>query len=147
MFEFLNEAKSIIDIDLSQRSGLELQYAEYGLGGGDGDDGSQPARSLKKATSQPFWGIYGPYKKSSDPWSRSDMLALNRRFWATSLDWLASGTGPTYDITACYAWSLASWDVLGIYPESTTSEGSYRDEVIASQVTEHNRRAREVTGV
>lgn len=33
----------------------------------------------------------------------------------------------------------ASWDVLGIYPESTTSSGSYRDPVIADAVANYNR--------
>lgn len=48
------------------------------------------------------------------------------------------GGGPTYPISALYMWNLASWDVLGIYPESTTADGSYVDQVVASMVTQHN---------
>ena len=34
--------------------------------------------------------------------------------------------------------SMNSWDVLGIYPESTTAEGTYRDDEILSKVQQHN---------
>lgn len=34
-----------------------------------------------------------------------------------------------------------SWDVLGIYPESTTPSGSFRDPQLVQAVTAHNTRA------
>lgn len=33
----------------------------------------------------------------------------------------------------------SSWDILAIYPESTTSSGSYRDPVIADAIVKYNR--------
>lgn len=33
-----------------------------------------------------------------------------------------------------------SWDVLGVYPESTTSQGSYRDPAVLAMVQDHNAR-------
>lgn len=37
-----------------------------------------------------------------------------------------------------FIWSMASWDVLAVYPESTTEEGSYRDTAVAAAVTAYN---------
>ena len=39
----------------------------------------------------------------------------------------------------CYLWSTGSWDVLAIYPESTSSEGSYFDPVVADIIAQHNK--------
>jgi hypothetical protein len=40
-------------------------------------------------------------------------------FWQKAISWLAQGGGPTYHITKCFQWTLGSYDVLAIYPEST----------------------------
>jgi hypothetical protein len=37
---------------------------------------------------------------------------------------------------------MASWDVLGVYPESTNGEGSYRDVEIVSAVAAYNKAVR-----
>lgn len=37
-----------------------------------------------------------------------------------------------------FVWSMASWDVLGVYPESTNSQGSYRDDDIVAAVQAYN---------
>jgi hypothetical protein len=34
--------------------------------------------------------------------------------------------------------SMNSWDVLGMYPESTSPEGSYRDDYIFNRIRQHN---------
>lgn len=41
-----------------------------------------------------------------------------------------------------FIWCLASWDVLGVYPESSTAEGSYYDAQIAAAIRAHNERVR-----
>ncbi len=43
-----------------------------------------------------------------------------------------------------FIWCLASWDVLGVYPESTTAQGSYYDAVVSQAIRQHNARARGV---
>ena len=48
-----------------------------------------------------------------------------------------------YKVDGCVLWSTGSWDVLAVYPESTTSEGSYFDPVVAQIIDRHNSAARE----
>ena len=44
---------------------------------------------------------------------------------------------------AVFIWNLASWDVQGVYPESTTSEGSYKDAKVAGGlIRRHNQGVR-----
>lgn len=45
-----------------------------------------------------------------------------------------------------FIWCLASWDVLGVYPESTDAEGSYHDPVIGSIIQAHNKAMRQGNG-
>ena len=42
----------------------------------------------------------------------------------------------------CFLWSTGSWDVLAIYPESTSADGSYFDPVVAKIISSHNKKAR-----
>jgi hypothetical protein len=39
---------------------------------------------------------------------------------------------------------MASWDILGVYPESTNGEGSYRDVEIVNAVAAYNKAVRAV---
>ena len=41
-------------------------------------------------------------------------------------------------MSAVFIWCLASWDVLAVYPESSTAEGSYKDGAIVEMVQRHN---------
>ncbi|GAX73151.1 hypothetical protein CEUSTIGMA_g604.t1 [Chlamydomonas eustigma] len=143
-FSFLKEAKVAVGTDvaaLMEQNGIELQYVEYGLGGGVVDTGDQPATSPIQIASRPYWGVFGPYEKSKDPWQQSDLRSYMESFWRKSLAWLSQGGGQTYHISACYMWNLASWDVLAIYPESTSKEGSYLDNNVAAAVIQHNNMA------
>ena len=47
-----------------------------------------------------------------------------------------------YKVDGCFLWSTGSWDVLAVYPESTNSEGSYLDPVVADIIDRHNSAAR-----
>jgi hypothetical protein len=47
-------------------------------------------------------------------------------------------SGCQYRVDGVFIWDDASWDVLAIYPESTTSEGSYLDTYLVSLFTQHN---------
>ena len=57
---------------------------------------------------------------------------------AQTARWLADPGNKTYKVSAVYVWCLASWDVLGVYPESTTREGSYKEPAIVEMVQQHN---------
>ena len=43
-----------------------------------------------------------------------------------------------FQIDGVFLWSTGSWDVLAVYPESTTAEGSYFDPVVAEIIAAHN---------
>lgn len=45
-----------------------------------------------------------------------------------------------YRVDGCYLWSTGSWDVLAVYPESTSTEGSYFDPVVADIIAKHNKK-------
>lgn len=49
------------------------------------------------------------------------------------------GGGSRYRVDGLYLWSLASWDVQAIHYASSSSEGSYRDPIIAATITQHNK--------
>ena len=43
-----------------------------------------------------------------------------------------------YRVSGIFIWNGGSWDVQGLYPESTTSEGSYRDPETVKLISDHN---------
>ncbi|GFH11981.1 uncharacterized protein HaLaN_07588 [Haematococcus lacustris] len=122
-----------------QQGGAALQYVEYGLGGGVSQSGVGIAPNPAAAMRQPFMGVMGAYSKDIDPWQREALRTFMHTFWRRTLTWLAQGGGPTFKIEACYVWGKASWDVLGIYPESTSGSGSFRDDTVVGMVRAHNK--------
>jgi hypothetical protein len=46
-------------------------------------------------------------------------------------------------VSSVFIWSMASWDVLGVYPESTTQEGSYRDPDVVAALSGYNKAVRD----
>ncbi|KAF8057099.1 hypothetical protein HT031_006108 [Scenedesmus sp. PABB004] len=178
-FMFADEMRSLLGIDVAAlvASGrLELQYSEFGLGGGGAYSGTQAraraarrgrahprrwrapcvARSPAEVALRPFFGIYGAYAPGSDPWALPANRAFLREFYFKAIAWLAAwraaanrpaaparASDPnsrTYRVSSCFIWSMASWDVLGVHPESSSDRGSYRDPVIADAVATYNRR-------
>jgi predicted alpha-1,6-mannanase (GH76 family) len=47
-----------------------------------------------------------------------------------------------FRIDGVFLWSTGSWDVLAVYPESTTADGSYFDPVVAEIIEKHNAAAK-----
>jgi len=100
--------------------------------------GVDVAHSPDEVAQKPFFGIYGPYAAAKDPWARPANRAYLREFYTKASAWLADPGRMTYRVAKVYVWSLASWDVLGVYPESTTAEGSYYDATIGQGIRKHN---------
>ncbi|KXZ42868.1 hypothetical protein GPECTOR_113g280 [Gonium pectorale] len=125
-----------------QGPAVELHYSEFGVGGGT-FSGVMPALTPAAAANAPYFGMPVHYRPNTDPWANGLMRDFLRSFYSRSLSWLSRGGGPLIPISHCFAWNMASWDVLGIYPESTNSYGSYRDPTVADMVVQHNRRVRE----
>ena len=49
--------------------------------------------------------------------------------------------GCEYRVDGIFLWNDASWDVQGIYPESSSGDGSYRDPVVVAMIEKHNAEA------
>nr|QOL01152.1 putative extracellular protein CSOL_075 [Pseudococcomyxa simplex] len=134
-----------IDIkDLIFNQGKELFWNEYGVGGGSSQDGNTPATTAAQAAATPFFGVFGAYTLARDPWKTTEVRSYNHYFYRKTLEYLDSrGTcsGCQYRVDGVFIWNDASWDIQGIYPESTTSEGTYRDTYLVNLFNQHNARA------
>jgi len=51
-----------------------------------------------------------------------------------------------YQVSGIFLWNGGSWDVQGIYPESTTTDGSYRDPTLVPLISAHNTLAAQSAG-
>ena len=148
-YQFATEAAYFgVDVkDLIFNKGKKLYWNEYGLGGGTSQDGRAKAVTARDAAATPFFGVSGRYSKAKDPWTLYDPATPNpvrdylRYFYARSIAYAnARGRceGCEYRVDGIFLWNDASWDVQGIYPESTTGDGSYRDPVVVAMIEAHN---------
>lgn len=119
--------------------------SEYGVGGGIHQNGSVPAVTAAEAGSLPFFGMFGSYAPEIDPWKTAapeseavETRTWRRRFYKETSRWLMDGGGPRYRVDGLYLWALASWDVQAIHYASRSARGSYRDDVVAQIIKQHN---------
>jgi hypothetical protein len=98
----------------------------------------QVARSAYWCARQPWAGIPGPYNPQHDPWSNRELSAFRHRFYSQATEWLSKPNIKTYNVSEVFIWSMASWDVLSIYRESSNAAGSYRDPNIVALLAQHN---------
>eukprot|EP01024_Parvocaulis_polyphysoides_P028048 TRINITY_DN25358_c0_g2_i1.p1 TRINITY_DN25358_c0_g2~~TRINITY_DN25358_c0_g2_i1.p1 ORF type:complete len:341 (-),score=43.17 TRINITY_DN25358_c0_g2_i1:217-1101(-) len=143
--------------DLTINQGKELHFVEYGVGGGTSRFGDELATTAEEVAITPFFGIYAPYTRAMDPWKlwQQDPIPETRQYMhyyynqtheffrttrpvSTSMNANEYRSQYVYYIDAVYLWNQGSWDIQAIYPSSTTSEGSYRDEVVISLIKAHN---------
>ncbi|EFJ48011.1 hypothetical protein VOLCADRAFT_91598 [Volvox carteri f. nagariensis] len=142
-FTFFGEMRNDVGLDAAailRRRRIDLHYSEFGMGGGASPLGTVPARSPEQAARMPFYGIIKTHMQTCRRFPRQ-MKSFLHSFFRKTMDWLAQGGGPTYFVSHCFLWGMGSWDVLGIYPESTTPQGSYRDATVVQAVQTHNARA------
>jgi hypothetical protein len=145
--EFQNAATSVtqalasivgVDIGSLVKSGkLELIYSQFGIGGGQYWM-AQVAEAAEACAKQPWAGVSGAYSASLDPWKNAYLGAFRERFFAKALTWLVAPTDGTVVVSDVFAWSVSSWDIFGIYPESTSLSGSFRNLTIVQQIAHHN---------
>lgn len=137
--------------DLIFNKGKKLYWNEYGVGGGTTQDGKNKAVTAQQAAATPFFGMSGRYNRSRDPWTLFDPATPNpvrdylRYFYGQTLNYASSRgrcEGCEYRVDGIFIWNDASWDIQGIYPESTVEGvGSYRDPAVVSMIEAHNARA------
>lgn len=117
--------------------GKEIIYSEYGLGGGQTGDYKTPADSAYSVAAAPYWGVEGVYTPSLDPWRSADNRAYMQQYYQLTTEYAKRG-GVAYPVSAIFLWNIISYDVLGIHYFSSSNQGSYRDDTVASTITRHN---------
>lgn len=147
--EFQNAAFNVADALSSLANGLslsslinsgklELHYSEFGIGGGV-NGLAQIAASADACAKQPWAGISGSFTTGLNPWLQSSLSAFRSSFYGKALDWLSNpSSGTTYLVKEVFVWSMSSWDLFGIYPDSSSTAGSYRDLTIVNKIAAHN---------
>jgi hypothetical protein len=98
----------------------------------------QIAANAAWCAKQPWAGVAGTYEASRDPWKRGDLAAFRREFYQKSMQWLSQPGARTYPVSEIFVWGMASWDMFGIYPDSSTSGGTYRDFSLMPEIAQHN---------
>ncbi|KAL6757913.1 hypothetical protein V8C86DRAFT_2613030 [Haematococcus lacustris] len=143
-FTFAADFLSSTSIDIAaimKERNIPLHYSEFGMGGGVSGDGTKPADSATQAALHPFFGTYpAVYKAALDPWLNPPVRQFMIQFWAKAILWLSKGGGPTYHVSHCFIWTLGSYDILAIYPESTNlaTNGSYFQPQVSEAIKAYN---------
>jgi hypothetical protein len=145
--EFQLEAKTVtqalagivgVDIGGLVKSGeLELIYSQFGIGGGQ-NWMAKMDEAADVCAKQPWAGVSGAYSALLDPWNNSYLGAFRESFFGKALTWLAAPTVATTVVSDVVVWSVSSWDVFGIYPDSTSRGGSFRDLTNVQQIAHYN---------
>lgn len=125
--------------------GKEIHWIEFGIGGGDSQNGDRIATDPLQAAYYPYFGIGGRYTRALDPWTTYAPEQPNavrdymHHYYNATSQYLLQG-GCDFRVDAVYMWNLGSWDVIGLYPDGS-AEGSYRDVGAVDIVIRHNARA------
>jgi hypothetical protein len=98
----------------------------------------QPAVSARMVGKQPWAGVAGFYSPSTNPWQIPSLQAYRTEFYSKALEWLATPAVKTYAVCDVFVWGMASWDLFGIYPDSSTAQGTYRDADMVRKIARHN---------
>eukprot|EP00884_Botryococcus_braunii_P003248 jgi/Botrbrau1/12924/Bobra.92_1s0004.1 len=144
-YQFAQEVKYFgVDlVDLIENKGKKLYWMEYGVGGGISQDGNVKARTAAEAAATPFFGIFGPYNPARDPFfgDNNPVRGYRNYLFGQTMNYLSSRgacEGCRYHVDGIFLWNDASWDIQGIYPETTTPAGSYRDPFLVDLISRFN---------
>lgn len=78
----------------------EIHWIEYGTC----QQGNCPAANATAAARTPYFGIFGPYNASLDPWSRPEVADYMRFYLNQTSAYLLAG-GCDYDVASAYLWT------------------------------------------
>lgn len=91
------------------------------------------------AAREPWAGLAGSYEVGKDPWRRLDLNEFRNSFYLKALDWLSRPNARTYQVTEVFVWGMSTWDMFGIYPETSSAYGTYRGSgSVRGAVSKHN---------
>lgn len=94
----------------------------------------QPASSARMAGKEPWAGVAGSYNSANDPWNVYELRTYRDEFFTKALQWLSDPDGRTYKVCDVFVWGMASWDLFGVYPDST----AYRGLTLVQKIADHN---------
>jgi hypothetical protein len=128
--------------DLLLKQGKQMIYSEQGLGGTLGDSTGTIAPDINYMAKYQFKGSWplGGYTKAGDPWQKPAYKLYRRSYYQSMTKWAYQGGGPLYRIDAIYLWSVGSFDVHGVHPVSTSSQGTFADKWIQTNIKALNSR-------
>lgn len=122
----------IVGVDISKfpTQGISLHFSEFGIGGASCDGNNFVATTPEKAMLCPWFGVHGPFQRETNPWQSAAMKKFQTYYYQQLSRWVEDGTDKTFPIDAIYIWNVASWDVAGIYKDSSSVNGTYRNEAV-----------------
>lgn len=122
--------------------GKQIHWIEWGIGGGISQNGDTPATTALQAAQYPFWGIWGPYNASRNPWADPAVRDYMLYYVNQNSQYLLQN-GCEYVVEGCYLWTVGgSWDILGFYDQvSNPGGGSFRVEQAVDIIRHHNQLA------
>eukprot|EP00775_Hariotina_reticulata_P002495 gene2495-2798_t len=115
--------------NLVWRSNKDFLFSEVGLGGAASDRMSL-AQDLNMLSKNVENGIWAVYNTRQDPWQRPDYREYRRIWFQNLLGFLRHGGSHNVRIAGAFVWSVGSFDVAGVHPISSSSEGTYADSQI-----------------
>ena len=154
--EWFAEELAEFGIDLHERlvdGTLALHWSDVGLGGGSSPKGNI-ATTAAETAEHPSWGFVGQYEQATDPWvlhaintTESPVRSFLSLFYNQTTEYLWKQHEFKYQIDAAYLRNYGSWDVQGIYPDSTSGDGSYYYPSVAHVIRHHNWRSQRLTNL
>ncbi|NBP59479.1 hypothetical protein EBU71_23565, partial [bacterium] len=139
----LSDELSYFDINIKtlRDTGIEIHFSEFGIGGATCAGNGYPAINPLDAMQCPYFGVFGSYDISTDPWNEPHMKRFQTIYYTQFVRWIANGTGPDYIVDEVFLWNVASWDVTGIYHDSSTLSGTYRNDDVSTIIKNFNDKA------
>lgn len=61
-----------------------------------------------------------------------------RKFYQSTVDLLQRGRGDQFKLDGIYVWSVGSFDVFGVHPVSSSSQGTFADPAIIAMAKKQN---------
>jgi hypothetical protein len=121
-----------------QQNGISLHFSEFGIGGATCSGNGNPASTGIQATPCPWFGMFGTFDPDTNPWRTQSMYDFQTFYFSQLIEWVKGGTDPRYPVDVVYLWNVASWDVAGIYHDSFSSNGTYKNKDAMGLIKKYN---------
>lgn len=127
-----------IDLTTFKDKNIALHLSEFGIGGSSCAGNGFPAQTGDQALPCPWFGVFGVYNPRTNPWETQEMKSFQDYYYTQLIKWLSNGSDPELPIEAIYIWNVASWDVAGIYKDSTSTLGTYQNPSVVKKIKAYN---------